>query len=105
MTIDEAPGLQVLQTINAVVFALSALAWIAAAREIPRFRGYAVAPIFYSLATIAYYALDYFFNPQTVENTSLFTVFSAWLRLVGGILLLGVAIITVIENRKTHDKL
>jgi len=94
------PDLQVVQDINGIVFLLSCFAWIQAAREIPKYRGLVVAPIFYSMAMVAFYVMDFFFNPHGAENTTTYTVISAYLRLAGGLLLLGIAIIVIADNRE-----
>ena len=92
--------LDVLQIINAVVFAAAFVAWIMVGREIPRFRGYVFAPIFYCLLMVGFYVADYLFNPSLHGQATLFTIVSAYLRLVSALLLAGVAIITIIDNRK-----
>lgn len=100
-----ADTLQTVQTITALIFVGSFMAWIGVGREIPRYRGFIMAPLFYSLAVVAYYAMDYFFNPQvTVHSATIFTIASAWLRLVGGVLLLGVAVIIIADHRQRQNR-
>lgn len=96
--------LDVLQIINAAVFMIAFVAWILVWRDIPRFRGYVIAPLFYCLLMVGFYIADYLFNPVMQEQASLFTIISAYLRLVSALLLSGIAIITTIDNRKTGRK-
>ena len=91
--------LQALQTVNVVIFAAALVAWLVAARELPRYRGLIAAPVFYCLCVIVYYVLEYYFNPHSAVVT-VFTVGSAYLRTVGGLLLLGIAAITLLEKRQ-----
>lgn len=98
--VDSMPDLQSLQNVNGVVFLLALFAWVQAARKIPKYRGLVVAPIFYCFATVVFYVMDYFFNSQAIGNTTAYTIASAYLRLVGGLLLLGIAIIVIAEYRE-----
>lgn len=91
--------LQALQNVNGIAFLLAFFAWIQVAREIPKYRGLVIAPLFYCFATVVFYVMNFFFNPQTIENITAFTVASAYLRLVGGLLLLGIASIIIVDYR------
>lgn len=92
-------ALQILQTVNMVIFTAALVAWLIVARELPRYRGLIVAPVFYCLCVIVYYVLDYYFNPHSAVVT-VFTVGSAYLRTISGLLLLGIAAITISDKRQ-----
>lgn len=96
--------LQYIQDVNMLVYFLALLAWCIVAWRVPRYRGYSLAPIFYSLIVVGYYLLDFIFNPEIPGSVTIFTFTSALIRLVGGFLLLGIATIVLIDQEQQRGE-